>query len=217
MQLGDFERSIFIRMKNKYNFSIRQPEFIGEEQFRKYAVLAPLIETPEGIFMLFEKRSDKLRHQPGEICFPGGKLEPDESLQDCAVRETMEELLIQKQQIEIIGPGDIFVSPFNLMVYPFLGVIKEYNNTFSTDEVEEIIKIPLEFFRNQQPAHFESRLINKLSEDFPYEWIPNGEKYPWAQGNYDILFYRYEKHVIWGMTARMVESIVKLIDQYELY
>jgi 8-oxo-dGTP pyrophosphatase MutT (NUDIX family) len=203
-------------MKNQ-KFSIRQPGIIGEERFRKYAVLVPLVDTPDGVFLLFEKRSNKLRHQPGEICFPGGKLELDESYQECAVRETLEELLILKEQIEIIGPGDIFLSPFNLMVYPFLGLINEYNNSFSTDEVDEIIKIPLDFFRNQSPAHYESQLLNKPPEDFPYEWIPKGENYPWAQGTYDVYFYRYKEHIIWGMTAHIVKSMVKLIHQYNLY
>ncbi len=203
-------------MKDKDKFLIRKPGIIGEEQFRKYAVLVPLIDTPDGNFLLFEKRANQLRRQPGEICFPGGKLEPDESLEKCAVRETMEELLILRQQIEVVGPGDIFISPFNLMVYPYLGVINEYNNTFSTDEVDEIIKIPLEFFLNQQPTRFESRLINQLPEDFPYEWIPEGENYPWAQGIYDVYFYRYGNHTIWGMTAHIVKSMVKLIDKYNL-
>lgn len=203
-------------MQNNETFSKRQPGIIGEEQFRKYVVLAPLIDTSDGICLLLEKRNNRLRSHPGEICFPGGKLEADETLQECAVRETMEELLIRKDQIDIVGPGDIFISPFNLMVYPYIGVIREYQNTFSTEEVEEIIKVPLDFFRNQQPEHFESRLINQPPEDFPYEWIPGGENYPFAKGSYDIFFYHYENHIIWGMTAHIIKSVVKLIDNYKL-
>lgn len=203
-------------MQNKEKFSNRQPGIIGEEKFRQYAVLVPLIDMPNGTFLLFEKRSNKLRRQPGEICFPGGKLESGESLQQCAVRETFEELRICNKQIEVLGPGDVFISPLNLMIHPYIGVIKDYKDTFSTDEVAEIIKVPLEFFRNHQPAHFESRLINKLPENFPYEWIPGGENYPWAKGTYDIFFYQYENHIIWGMTAHIVKSAVKLIDKYSL-
>jgi len=203
-------------MQRKETFFNRKPGIIGKEQFRQYAVLAPLLETPEGIFLLFEKRSDNLRRQPGEICFPGGKLEPNETLQECAVRETAEELLIDPQMIEVIGPGDIYISPFNLMVHPFIGILRDYQNTFSTDEVAEVIKVPLTFFQSQKPAHFKSGLINKPPEDFPYEWIPGGEKYPWAEGSYDIFFYQYEKHRIWGMTASIVRSVVKLIEEYNL-
>jgi coenzyme A diphosphatase NUDT7 len=204
-------------MLNKEKLSLRQPKIIGEEQFRKYAVMAPLINTPNGICLLFEKRTNKLRHHPGEICFPGGKIEPGESLQECAVRETMEELLVQRQQIDILGPGDIFLSPFNIMVHPFIGVIKDYQDTFSKDEVADIIKVPLSFFRSQQPDHYESRLINQPPDDFPYEWIPGGENYPWAKGTYDIFFYKYENIIIWGMTAHMIKSITELIDEYNLF
>ncbi|WP_077610246.1 NUDIX hydrolase [Clostridium sp. Marseille-P2415] len=200
----------------KEQFSNRRPGIIGEEKFRQYAVLIPMIDSSDITYLLFEKRSDKLRRQPGEICFPGGKLEAGESLQACAVRETIEELRVLRQQIEVTGPGDIYISPFNLMIHPFIGIIKDYQDTFSTDEVDEIIKVPLDFFRNHQPEKFESKLITEPPEDFPYEWIPGGIKYPWAKGTYDILFYQYENWIIWGMTAQIVKSAVNLIDQYHL-
>lgn len=202
-------------MKNE-QFSIRQPGIVGEEKFRQYAVLIPMIDIDGITYLLFEKRSDKLRHHPGEMCFPGGKLEAGESLQECAVRETVEELLVERKQIEVIGPGDIYISPFNLMIYPYIGVIKDYQNTFSTDEVDEIIKVPLEFFRNRQPEMYESKLINEPPKDFPYEWIHGGTNYSWAKGKYEILFYKYENWSIWGMTAQIVKSAVDLIDEYNI-
>jgi len=200
----------------KEQFSTRRPGIIGEEKFGQYAVLIPMIDISGVTYLLFEKRSSKLRRQPGEICFPGGKLEEGESLQECAVRETLEELKVIRQQIELIGPGDVYVSPFNLMIHPFIGVLKDYQDTFSTDEVEEIIKIPLDFFRNQPPEIFESKLINEPPEDFPYEWIPGGVKYPWAKGTYEILFYQYQDWVIWGLTAQIVKSVLNLMNEYNL-
>lgn len=203
-------------MLNKEQFSKRQPRMIGEEKFRKYAVLIPLIEISGVTYLLFEKRSDKLRRQPGEICFPGGKHEQGETLQDCAVRETVEELQVLPQQIEILGPGDIYISPFNLMIHSFLGIIKDYQNTYSTDEVEKIIKVPLEFFRNHKPERYESKLVHQLPEDFPYERIQGGRKYPWSQGSHDILFYQYEDFIIWGMTAQITKSAIELLEKYNL-
>lgn len=200
----------------KEPFSSRSPGIIGEDKFRQYAVFIPMIDYMGETYLLFEKRSGKLRHHPGEICFPGGKLEPGESLQECAIRETMEELQITHEQIEVIGPGDIYISPFNLVIYPFLGRIKDYNNTYGKDEVEEIIKIPLDFFRNHQPQIYETKLIHEPPKDFPYEWIPGGTKYPWANASYDLLFYPYENLIIWGMTAVIVKSIVQLIDEYHI-
>lgn len=201
---------------NKDKFYNRQPKIIEEEQLRKYAVLVPIIKTTEGLYLLFEKRSHKLNAQPGEICFPGGKLEPNETLAECAIRETVEELMIDEQQIDLIGPGDIFVSPFNIIIYPFLGVLNDYQYTYSTEEVADVIKVPLEFFLNNKPTIFKSRVITNPHEDFPYEWIPNGKNYRWAKGNYDVLFYRYENTVIWGITARIIKSMISLIEEYDL-
>lgn len=200
----------------KEDFLFRRPGMIGEEKFRQYAVFVPLIEYKETTYLLFEKRSKKLRRHPGEICFPGGKLELGETLQECAIRETMEELEITSSQIELIGPGDVYISPFNVMIYPFLGRIKDYKDTFGKDEVEEIIKIPFDFFKSHQPQQFETKVIHEPPKDFPYEWIPGGTKYPWAKGSYDLLFYSYENWIIWGMTAQIVKSIVELMAEYDI-
>lgn len=200
----------------KEEFSIRRPGIIGEEKFKQYAVLIPLIYSAGIPYLLLEKRSSQLKHQPGEICFPGGKLEPGEALKECAVRETMEELNVQQQQVEVMGPADIYLSPFHLMIHPFIGVIRDYQDTFSKDEVEGIIKVPLDFFQNQEPERFVSNLISEPPEDFPYEWIPGGVKYPWVKGTYDVLFYRYEDWIIWGMTAQIVQSAVKLMEEYHI-
>ncbi len=200
----------------KEAFLTRQTGIIGADKCRQYAILIPILRVEGDAFLLFEKRSDKLRRQPGEICFPGGKLEPDETLLECAVRETVEELNIQKEQIRVIGIGDIYISPFNMMIHPFVGEISDYNDTFSIDEVDEIIKVPLDFFRNHQPEIFTSKLINEPAEDFPYEWIPGGIEYPWAKGTHEILFYRYYDWTIWGMTAQIVNSVTKLIVEYKV-
>ncbi|NLK74714.1 MAG: CoA pyrophosphatase, partial [Clostridiales bacterium] len=159
-------------MLNRESFSRRQPKIIGEDDYKKYSILIPLINTCQGISLLFEKRSAKLRRQPGEICFPGGKLEQGESYEECAIRETMEELLIDRSQIEVLGPGDIYLSPFKLILHPYIGIIKDYQNTYNKDEVAEIITIPLDFFYKVEPQQYTSDLLSKPPEDFPYEWIP---------------------------------------------
>jgi 8-oxo-dGTP pyrophosphatase MutT (NUDIX family) len=198
------------------DFAGRRPHLIGERLFKKFAVLVPLLETPDGTALVFERRSDKLRRQPGEICFPGGKLEPDETPQACAVRETAEELCIPERQIRVYGPGDTFVSPFNLIIYPFIGLLKDYRFTCSPEEVAEVIAVPLDFFTRNSPENYMSTVVSQLPGDFPYERIPGGENYPWATGTHDILFYQYGRHLIWGITALLVRSAVELIVRYRL-
>ncbi|MBP1755194.1 MAG: hydrolase [Firmicutes bacterium] len=209
---GSIEKGGFLLKKDA--FINRQPGIIGADRCRQYSVLIPLLREGETTSMLFEKRSKNLRRQPGEICFPGGKQEPDETQLECAIREAAEELAIQREQISIIGTGDIYISPFNMIIHPFIGDITDYHDTFSTDEVEEIIKVPLEFFRNCSPEVFVGKLINEPAENFPYEWIPGGIEYPWTKGTHEVLFYRYHSWTIWGMTAHIVQSAIKLIDEY---
>ncbi|NEU34154.1 CoA pyrophosphatase, partial [bacterium LRH843] len=63
------------------------------DEFLQFAVLVPLVQKQDELHVLFEVRAHHLRRQPGEICFPGGKIEPNDSTpQDAAVRETTEEL-----------------------------------------------------------------------------------------------------------------------------
>ena len=63
---------------------------IGIEELRKYAVCIPLMPGPDGYEVLFEVRSANIKSQPGDVCFPGGRMEPGETPDETAVRETME-------------------------------------------------------------------------------------------------------------------------------
>ena len=80
------------------------PKRIGKEKETSFAVLIPLIKKEDGYHVLFEVRARHLNKQPGEVCFPGGKVEPGETTYEAAVRETTEELFIQREHIESSGP-----------------------------------------------------------------------------------------------------------------
>ncbi len=198
------------------DFFNRRPGMIGERNFSQYAVLVVLVETAAGSAFLFEKRSETLNRQPGEICFPGGRLEAGETPLEAAIRETIEEPLVDRQQIEILGPGDVFISPFNMMIYPFIAILQDYRYGFSQEEVGDVFTVPVRFFQEHVPKKYLNHLSHEQPNDFPYECIPGGKNYPWVKGTYETNFYTYQGDVIWGMTACIVESTVELIQSYHL-
>lgn len=191
-------------------WSGRRPKQIGWEEIRHSAVLVPLLRKDGELHVLFEVRSSALHSQPGEVCFPGGAVEQGESKQEAAVRETKEELLIEGGQIELLAPLDVLVTPGNVTVWPFLGLLKDYRGTYSGEEVDHIFTVPLSWFLKNEPERYHTTTLTVPEENFPFDLIPGGREYHWRKGHYDVLFYRNEHAVIWGMTAKILYSFVKM-------
>jgi len=199
------------------DFRTRRPNVIGAERYKRFAVFVPIVDSGGAPALLFEKRAESLRQQPGEICFPGGRIEASESLEACAVRETKEELLVPDESIEIYGPGDLFVSPFNFVIHPYIGRLNGYDGRFNPDEVSETFSVPLDYFRTHEPEKFYCPVITTPKGDFPFARIPGGRHYKWHVGSQEVLFYHYDdEHLIWGITAQIARSAVRLIDIYRL-
>ena len=97
------------------------PRTIWLERERPMAVLLPLIEGPEGWQVLFEVRAAGIS-QPGEVCFPGGRVEPGETPEEAAARECREELCLAPKQVELLGAGDRIATPGGVLVHSFAGV-----------------------------------------------------------------------------------------------
>lgn len=188
----------------------RTPGRIDGELYRDAAILVPIVEQDGELNILFEVRADRLRTQPGEVCFPGGSMEPPESPVEAALRETSEELLTKQSRIEVIAPLDVLLVPAGLTVHPFLGALHGYEGTFSEAEVARICLIPLAWFLEHEPQVFETKVLTVPAEDFPYSLVPEGKDYKWRQGRYQVLFYQYDGLVIWGMTAKILRSFIEL-------
>ncbi|SMP46516.1 NUDIX hydrolase [Anoxynatronum buryatiense] len=186
----------------------------GYEKNKLFAVMIPLIEVNGETHVLFEVRSFELESQPGEICFPGGKMEKGETPSQTACRETMEELNLQPHQLKIIGSLPPLTTPFHFTIYPFCGVVQHTvfeEIDFSKDEVDSIFTIPLETLLNQEPEEFSLEYDMKMDPLFPYHRIPNGDKYEWKAGHYRVVFYYYQHYVIWGLTAKMLQYFLTVI------
>ena len=171
---------------------------------KKYAVLIPLLELDGELQVLFEVRQAGIR-QGGEICFPGGGIEPDESAEQAARRETIEELLIKPAQVEVLAPMHEMMGPGGVRVFSFLGVLHDYDGSYSGVEVDHIFTVPLSWFaRHPAILSQNNRLTLEMGEDFPVELVPGGRDYPFRKIPKQHYFYRTEGGVIWGMTAELL-------------
>lgn len=187
---------------------------LGLEHMKKFAVVIPLIKQANGsLAILFEKRSMRLRRQPGEISFPGGKVEEtDLNIVYAAVRETCEELGIEDDNIEVIKQLGAFVPSRHSIIYPIVAYIKTRNFDPNPQEVEEIFCVPIDFFLENEPDSYHVKLKAEPEEDFPFHLIPKGKEYPW--GNYlNEYFYQFEGYVIWGMTAHILYNFILMIKK----
>lgn len=191
----------------------RKAEILGNERFFKFAVFLPLIEKNNELHVLFEVRAYTLRRQPGEVCFPGGKVDQNDSdPQSAAIRETCEELGLRDLDLHPIGELDYLVSSFGSIVYPYLGVIHQ-NAALShnPEEVEEVFTVPLNYFISNPPERHDINVQMKPDDNFPFHHIPNGEDYNWSSAAMPEYFYYYKDYVIWGMTARILYHFIQLI------
>ena len=178
---------------------------------RSYAVLVPLLRTADGLRLLFEVRAAALR-QGGEVCFPGGRMEPGETPEDCALRETEEELAIPADEVELFGPTDFICNQRGFLLRPVVGLVSAAGMERlrpSPAEVAEAFTVPLAFFRESAPVAARYELVPQVPEDFPYAAAGIAQDYPWSRGMVEVLSWQYEGHVIWGMTARIVKDILK--------
>ena len=186
-----------------------EPGLMGAR--RSYAVLCPFVEREDGLHLLFEVRAAHLR-QGGEVCFPGGLREENESLLQCALRETEEELGIPAGEVTVVGQSDFFCGQRGFLLQPVLGLVSPAGMkalTPSPDEVAEVFTVPVEFFKTTPPEVYTYKLIPQVPEDFPYESVGVSPDYPWATGRVNVPIWHWQGHAIWGLTARIVQDICK--------
>jgi len=192
-------------------FLNREAGILGE--LKKNAVMILLCEVEGKTNIIFEVRAFNLRHQPGDICLPGGKVEKGESPESASIRETMEELNLKRDHIRFIGSMDYVVTPYNFIIYPFIGELNKNEIIPNEGEVDHIFMVPIEFFMDNPPQCYEISLMPNPGEEFPYELINNGKDYKFRIGKVPQYFYKYKDYVIWGFTARIIKSFIDLLKK----
>lgn len=176
----------------------------------EFAVLCPFTEMPDGVHLLFEVRAADLR-QGGEVCFPGGRMEPGETPIDCALRETEEELSIPRQEVSLLGASDFICNQRGFLLRPVLGLVSPAGLAAmqpSPAEVAEVFTVPITFFQENAPDIYTYDLLPQVPDSFPYEAVGISRDYPWAKGRVEVPVWYWQGHAVWGMTARIVRDII---------
>ncbi|MDY6853944.1 MAG: CoA pyrophosphatase [Thermodesulfobacteriota bacterium] len=173
--------------------SHRERKVIADQRLRPSGVLVPIFYKDESYHLLFTKRTQKVTHHKGQISFPGGAYEEgDRRLRVTAVRESYEEVGIKSEDIEILGKLDDAITTSMFVITPFVGFIPyPYEFTLSTDEIDEILEIPIHDLLD------ESRFREELRT--------------FEEGPRMVYFFEYEDHVIWGASADILKQFLDLL------
>jgi 8-oxo-dGTP pyrophosphatase MutT (NUDIX family) len=171
-----------------------QPRDLPPHTHRRAAVLIPVFRVGEVPMVLLIRRTETLERHKGQIAFPGGGEEPDdEDLRATALRETHEEIGLPPESVAIWGRLDeveTVVSGF--AITPYVGFIAwPAPLTPNPNEIAEILTVPLAIFLD--PANLRTEKV--MRDGRPY----------------DLLFYDYPPHVIWGVTARIIHGMVEML------
>ena len=195
----------------------REPGTIGQR--KDCAVLIPLVERADGLHILYEQRSTKMKTQPGDVCFPGGRMEPGETPAECALRETEEEIGIPAEKIRILGQFDSIYEVSHLTMNTVIGVIEEEDLDLlklNPKEVETVFTVPYRFFLETEPIRYEYEVVQKV-DDFPYEAAGIRKDYRWRVGKNSAPIFHYgegsDRQIIWGLTARITMWLVEKLEE----
>jgi len=166
----------------------------GDE--KKAAVLTLLFPVNNRIHIAFIKRADYDGPHSGQISFPGGMFEKtDKNYIHTSLRESEEEIGVQKKDIKIIGNlSSLFVPISNIRVFPIVGYM---NSTpeFKIDdkEVQRMILVPLSHLIKKENILWESRKFENVKYQIPY--------------------FNYKLDKIWGATAMILSEFLTVIEE----
>ena len=161
------------------------------------AVLVPLVERPAGLQVLLTQRASHLKNHPGQISFPGGRIESaDAGPWEAALRETQEEIGLEPQFVTRAGylQDHLVISGFR--VTPAVGFVQPgFRLRLDETEVENVFEVPLEFVLDQRNHLPRDRSI--AGHTIVTHEIP------------------YEGRQIWGATASMLITFARLLREVE--
>ncbi|WP_240221789.1 CoA pyrophosphatase [Rheinheimera hassiensis] len=143
------------------------------------AVLIPIIDYGDKLHVLFTQRALHLRHHPGQISFPGGRIEPGEQSHNAALREAHEEIGLAPAAVELLGRLPLQSTSTGFTIQPWVGMLQPQRSwLLQADEVAGIFEVPLTHFLQQENRHqFSLPLRGKVQQ---LHAMPYQDKFIWG-------------------------------------
>lgn len=166
-------------------------EWLARPQ-RDAAVLLALIDRPAGWTMLFTERAQHLAHHPGQVSFPGGRIDEREDVIHAALREAWEEVRMPQSAVEVAGRLPTHVTGTGFSVTPVVGFVRgDFSPEPDPGEVANVFEVPLDVVL--APGALRTTYRERLGSRFRvYELEHSGR-------------------LIWGATAAMLKTFIEVL------
>lgn len=164
-----------------------------DHELRPAAVLAAITERDDRPGFLLIHRPSNMRSHPGQVAFPGGKIDPGETPVEAALREAYEELGIHERDVTVIGPSDVYRTNSGYAITPVIAVVPpDIRLNPSPTEVAKWFEAPVDFVFDPANHTHHSAF-----------WQGSERRY------IEIM---WKEHRIWGVTAGIIANLAQRID-----
>jgi 8-oxo-dGTP pyrophosphatase MutT (NUDIX family) len=173
------------------------PGATPRDSYRPAAVLVPIVDRPGGLTVLLTRRSDALPVHPGQVSFPGGRVDDsDNGPVETALRESHEEIGLAHKHVEVIGRLDTYRTGTGYEIVPIVGLLQPpFDLLPEPGEVAEIFEVPMAFICNR--ANHQRR---------------SGE---WRAQTRHFYVLPFDNYHIWGATAGMLVNLTDVIENHQ--
>ena len=159
---------------------------------RDAAVLAGIVDRPRPTFLLTHRPSN-MRAHPGQVAFPGGKIDPGETPVEAALRETWEELAIPPAAVTVIGQSDVYRTGTGYIITPVVALLPpDLTIVPNPTEVAQWFEVPVDYVFDAANHVVQSAMWNGMRREY--------------------LDIQWQEHRIWGVTAAIIANLSRRLD-----